>query len=271
MRWEMCSCRMTNWAVFRVVSSLRPGVSTGTLERREGFGRLGALCFSSCPSSPALAMFCLRVGLRGGCSRRGPWRRSSVHTANMHDGVALSASWRRQRVQPSRPSTKGHGANQGNLRRELEPRWLRMMMMMITVQAVFDVTFDSSRMGNVASWVVALTGQCKTLLSCASGSRKGGKPREMRAMRPESSLESIKTKINQVRRGAPDQSRPLKRRRKTEVLAEIETAVTETPRQTLSVLRRHSSVYMSHSTLWRRTRRSPSAVLQARPCTDTDG
>ena len=36
----------------------------------------------------------------------------------------------------------------------------------------------------------------------------------------------------------------------TEVLAEIETAVTETPRQTLSVLRRHSSLDMSRSTLW---------------------
>ena len=59
------------------------------------------------------------------------------------------------------------------------------------------------------------------------------KPREMRAMRPDWSLESIKTKLKQLRRGAPSQSCPLKRRRTSEVLAEIETAVTETPRQTL--------------------------------------
>ena len=54
------------------------------------------------------------------------------------------------------------------------------------------------------------------------------------------SLESIKTKIKHLRRGAPDESRPLKRRRTTDVLAEIEVAVTETPRQALSVLRRQS-------------------------------
>ena len=35
----------------------------------------------------------------------------------------------------------------------------------------------------------------------------------MRALRPDWSLESIKTKIKQLRLGAPDQSRPLKRRR----------------------------------------------------------
>ena len=44
------------------------------------------------------------------------------------------------------------------------------------------------------------------------------KPREMRALRPE----SINTKIKHLRRGAPDESRPLKRPRTTEVLAEIE-------------------------------------------------
>ena len=31
---------------------------------------------------------------------------------------------------------------------------------MITVQAVFDFSFDPSRVGTFASWVVALTGQC---------------------------------------------------------------------------------------------------------------
>ena len=61
---------------------------------------------------------------------------------------------------------------------------------------------------------------------------EGRKPREMREMRPDWSLESTKTKLKQLRRGAPDESRPLKRRRTSEVLAEIEVAVTETPRQT---------------------------------------
>ena len=95
---------------------------------------------------------------------------------------------------------------------------------------------------------------------------EGRKPREMRALRPDWSLESIKTKIKHLRRGAPDESRPLKRRRTTELSAEIEVAVTETPRQTLSVVRRQSSLEMSRSTLWRTTRRSPSAVHRARPC-----
>ena len=65
---------------------------------------------------------------------------------------------------------------------------------------------------------------------------EGRKPREMRALRSDWSLESIKMKIKQMRRGAPDQSRPLKRRRTSEVFAKIETAVTTTPLQTLSVL-----------------------------------
>ena len=77
---------------------------------------------------------------------------------------------------------------------------------------------------------------------------EGHKPRVMRAMRPDGSPESIKTKLKQLRRGAPNESRPLKRQRTSEVLAEIETAVTETLRQTL---RMHSSLDMSRSTLWR--------------------
>ena len=40
---------------------------------------------------------------------------------------------------------------------------------------------------------------------------EGRKPLEMRAMRPDWSLESIRTKIMQLRRGAPDQPRPLQR------------------------------------------------------------
>ena len=121
-------------------------------------------------------------------------------------------------------------------------------------------------MGRGADWAVQDVAQLRQWLD------EGRKPREMRAMRPDWSLESIKTKLKQLRRGAPDESRPLKRRRRSEVLAEIEAAVTETPRQTLSVLRRHSSLDMSRSTLWRAlSRGSPSAVLQARPCAEIDG
>ena len=36
-------------------------------------------------------------------------------------------------------------------------------------------------------------------------------------------------KLKHVRRGASDESRPVKRRRTSEVLIEIETAVTQTP------------------------------------------
>ena len=64
------------------------------------------------------------------------------------------------------------------------------------------------------------------------------KPHEMRAMRPDWSLDSNKTKLWQLRRGAPDESRSLKRRT-SELLTEIETAVSEASRQTLSVPRRH--------------------------------
>ena len=99
-----------------------------------------------------------------------------------------------------------------------------------------------------APWVVALTEQCKTLLSCASGPRRAenhakcmqcGQTGRWRASRRSSSTCVVVLQT------------PLRRRRTSEVLAEIETAVTETPRQTLSVLRRHSSLDMSRSTLWR--------------------
>ena len=100
-------------------------------------------------------------------------------------------------------------------------------------------------MGRGADWAVQDVVQLRQWLD------EGQNSREMRAMRPDWSLDSIKTKLKQLRRGAPDESRPLKRRRTSEVLAEIEAAVTETPRQTLSVLRRHSSLDMSRSTLWR--------------------
>ena len=94
-------------------------------------------------------------------------------------------------------------------------------------------------MGRGADWAVQDVAQLRQWLN------EGRKPREMRALRPDWSLESIKTKLKQLRRGAPDESRPLKRRRTSEVLVEIEAAVNETPRQTLSMLRRHSSVDMS--------------------------
>ena len=100
-------------------------------------------------------------------------------------------------------------------------------------------------MGRGVDWAAQDVAQLRQWLD------EGRKPREMRALRPDWSLESIKTKIKHLRRGAPDESRPLKRRRTTEVLAEIEVAVTETPRQTLSVIRLQSSQDMSRSMLWR--------------------
>ena len=130
----------------------------------------------------------------------------------------------------------------------------------MTVQGVFDFSFDPSRVGTFASWVVALTGQCKTLLSYASGSRRVENHAKCVQCGQPVRWESIKTKIKQLRRGAPDQSLPPMRQRTTEVVAEIGTAVTETPRQTLSVLRRYSSLDTPRSTLWR----APHEDLQAR-------
>ena len=100
-------------------------------------------------------------------------------------------------------------------------------------------------MGRSVDWAVQDVAQLRQWLE------GGRQPREMRAMRPDWSLESIKSKLKQLRRGAPDKSRPMKRRRTSEFLAETEVAVNETPRQTLSMLRRHSSLDMSRSTLWR--------------------
>ena len=100
-------------------------------------------------------------------------------------------------------------------------------------------------MGRGVDWAVQEVAQLRQWLE------EGRKPCEMRPVRPDWSLESIKTKLKQLRRDASDESRPLKRLRTSEVLAEIETVENETPRQTLSVLRRHSSLDMSRSTLWR--------------------
>ena len=80
---------------------------------------------------------------------------------------------------------------------------------------------------------------------------EGPKPRDVCAMRPDWSFASIKTKLKQLRAGAPDLSRPLKGRRISEVLAEIDTAVKEASRETLGMLRRSSSLALSGSTLWR--------------------
>ena len=60
-------------------------------------------------------------------------------------------------------------------------------------------------MGRGADWAVQDVAQLRQWLN------EGRKPREMRALRPDWSLESIKTKLKQLRRGAPDESRPLKR------------------------------------------------------------
>ena len=89
---------------------------------------------------------------------------------------------------------KLHSQRQTTERICLALTFITMMMMMMIAQAIFS-SFDRSRIRTFTPCVVAFTGQCKKLLSCASGSREGRKPREMRAMRPDSMLDSIKTKL----------------------------------------------------------------------------
>ena len=60
MRWEMCSCGMTNWAVYSASSPVCVPTSARGRWGGGGFCRHGALCFSSCPSSSALVKFCHR-------------------------------------------------------------------------------------------------------------------------------------------------------------------------------------------------------------------
>ena len=79
MRWEKCSCGMTNWAVYSASSPV-------CVPAAAPWGR--ALCFFSCPSLPRPWPCSVPVVLRGGCTRPGPWRRSSVQAASMHGGVA---------------------------------------------------------------------------------------------------------------------------------------------------------------------------------------
>ena len=100
-----------------------------------------------------------------------------------------------------------------------------MVMMMMIVQIVF---FNPSCVGTFASWVVALTGQARR---CSAAPVARGGPITTR----NACNACTATKLKQLRRGAPDQPRPLKRWRTSEVQAEGETAVTETPWQTLSV------------------------------------
>ena len=66
-------------------------------------------------------------------------------------------------------------------------------------------------MGRGVDWAVQDVAQLRQWLD------EGRKPSEMRAMRPDWSLESIKSKLKQLRRGAPDESRPLKIQRTSEV------------------------------------------------------
>ena len=62
------------------------------------------------------------------------------------------------------------------------------------------------------------------------------------AMNPDWSLARMKTKLEQLRQGGPDQSRLLKKRRTTELVAEIEKAVKEPSRQSLGMIRRCNSL-----------------------------
>ena len=76
---------------------------------------------------------------------------------------------------------------------------------------------------------MALTGQWKTLISCVSDLERVENQAKCLQCGNIWPLESIKTKLKQLRCGAPNESRPLKRRRTTAVWAEIEAAVNETP------------------------------------------
>ena len=66
-------------------------------------------------------------------------------------------------------------------------------------------------MGGGIDWAEKDVGQLHDWL------HENGEPLEMQSQRPEWSLDSSKSKLKQLRRGAPEQSRPLKRRRTIDV------------------------------------------------------
>ena len=120
--------------------------------------------------------------------------------------------------------------------------------------------FDPSRFGTIASWVVALTGQRKTLLSCAGGSRKAENHTEC---------------VNEAQAAAPWCSRPVpsaeaaanepgsgRDRNGRDWDAEADSERAPSAKLTGNVV---------FNAVARPTRRPPSAVLQARPCTEIDG
>ena len=81
-------------------------------------------------------------------------------------------------------------------------------MMMMIVQAVFDFSFGPLRVGTFVPWT--LTGQCKTLLSCVSGSRRAENHAKC-VQRDQTGRRTARFK--HLRRDAADQSRSLKQRR----------------------------------------------------------
>ena len=114
-------------------------------------------------------------------------------------------------------------------------------------------SFDLSRFCNFCITGRGVDWAAQDVAQLRQWRQEGRKPREMRAMRSDWSLESIKTKLKHLRRGAPDESRPLKRRR--DAAADSERAP--------------SAKFAGHVALdvvVRPARRSPSAVIQARPC-----
>ena len=117
-------------------------------------------------------------------------------------------------------------------------------------------------MGRGVDWAVPDVAQLRQWIE------DGRNSREMRAMRSDWSLESIKTKLKHLRRGAPDESRPLKRRRTSEVLAGRDRdAAADSACAPSAQLTGH----VAPDVVALPTRRTPSAVLQARPCTEIDG
>ena len=129
-------------------------------------------------------------------------------------------------------------------------------------QTVFDLFLISHVLATFAPMARGVDWAAQDVAQLLQWLDEGRKPREMRALRPDWSLESIKTKIKHLRRGSQDESRPLKRRRTSEVLVEIEVAVTADSERAPSA---KFAGNVALDVVARLTRRSPSAVLQARP------
>ena len=106
---------------------------------------------------------------------------------------------------------------------ELAITMMMMMMMMMTVQAILDFPIPHV-FATFASWVVALTGQRKTLLNCASGSRRAENQAKCVRCGQIGPWTASRRSSSSCVRGAPDETRP-QNRRQTSPPTETETPV----------------------------------------------